>query len=893
MDNYLSSARVDAYILNSTAGGTPSTDNADVLSDLVTKSGGGEDWYTFQFSDPATLKRGRTYYVVLNDTKAVASSSYWWWGVTSDNYPSGNGNCGAMYRREYLYSGTWGTEQSYDLLLSVRLLPVTTKTGATVVTYDSNPELALLKYGSTWLNESTDLVDVVMTAVDTHVFTTNISVLFDLTWTRNFTYDNLSPFAAASQFWAKNNSATTWNLTFSAHAISGLDYPLENHTLNVSHSTFLPADWSLTMVYNGTAAYGTGPPEVLYSDGDPYLLINASDGILADSWRVTFTAPNYLLGGALRDSTNTVDITTADRGHDVIVQSRFHGSTTAGGVFNISGFFPNGTDELNLPGKTNVPQSAAVQNETVSLTPASYENGSYVLFVSYSNGTEAGLFARKLLILTPTELTVVDITDALFKGDLLNITVHFNDTSDSSSEVGIIAATLKANPSWGTSVDMDESGTPGVYTANITTLTAADVGPGTVNITAEKVYYRNYTAISPLVAPIEFRQHTVLENLTFSVDVDNAVYHTDAFNITVDLQNTTLGNPTGSVPNAQIIAYSNHTDVNNTQFGVFPNGITFWLEVNTTDLAATGTFSLNITFKQLFFEPHFNDTETFTIRANPTHLTAWTHLHNTVVDTVYYHPTDNHSFFVHWEDSHHNEPVDATTVDINSSKVTAVTNSTPGGQTFEFFPNATGIDVLNRIQITLSRSGYESLIYLVIFDIQETPTLIAAESPGSSLPNSTIVGSTLSGLYYWEDNVSLDLISGANIVISVNGSIPGYTTVFEVSPGLYNITLDMSAQPWACYNISLQFSKYGYITQTKIIYAYILGWQVDLELIFADTLVKGEDFVLEAQLSRNITSGLALLQLSGPPITGEDVTFTVTVLLENGTQKTYTGIEPT
>ena len=59
-------------------------------------------------------------------------------------------------KRNGTHTGSWDWEL-YDLILSVRILPVDDETGQNAIAYDSNPKPASLKYGSTLLNDSSDL----------------------------------------------------------------------------------------------------------------------------------------------------------------------------------------------------------------------------------------------------------------------------------------------------------------------------------------------------------------------------------------------------------------------------------------------------------------------------------------------------------------------------------------------------------------------------------------------------------------------------------------------------------------------------------------------------------------------------------------------------------------
>ncbi|MFQ5978878.1 MAG: hypothetical protein ACE5OZ_12190 [Candidatus Heimdallarchaeota archaeon] len=762
----------------------------------------------YTLNQSVTLKKDRPYFIMVNFTYGITGDEYWYWHTTDDSSTEDGGSIYYMFA----HGDGWSSYGTRDMVCQILALPVDSSDANQARSYTAPLPLGMT-YDTSVDNTDLGSFSFAMNHTSTsHTFTTNTSVSFTLSWRLNFTATT-SP-TVSSFFFAQNNTGTSWNLTLTTTAIS-VTYSVTNHTLNWSRLGGLSSDWQTITAFNDTDSSQYNSAQISYADNDPWAILNITQDTTSRAVRLTFQAPNYLDDCELQkaDRTGPLPQAQANRSQTINVAS-YYATSPSNGWYNISAAFPNGTEAV-IPNEYDLPVVAdeALQNQSVVLDANWFlPNGTYNITVIYWNGTEAGLYSRPLTILSPTELAVADITNPLFKLETLNITVHFNDTANAPSEVGIATANLTATPSWGSRVDMTAGGTPGVYYANISTGTA-NVGPGTVEITAEKQYYRNFTSISPLVVPIEFRQRTIIENLTFSSDVDNALYHTDLFNITVDLQNASSGTPSGVVPNAKVIAYSDHTDVNDTEFNTFGNG-TFWLEVNTTDLAITGTFWLNITFEQLYFEPQFDDTETFTIQPNPTSLSTWTHANETIVTAVYYHPTQNHSFFIQWEDSNHNDPVTATTVQSNSSKATLVDASTPGVHTFEFLPNATGLDTLNSIKITLSRAGYDSIIYLVIFDVQANPTIWNSFAPS----NGTLVNfdQNITLWMIWNDSYHNELLAGASLshdggkqVSSIQEIAGNYSLVWHLN---YTSRLPLP-QTWS---LNVTLALYGYTTLSLI-----------------------------------------------------------------------------
>jgi hypothetical protein len=192
----------------------------------------------------------------------------------------------------------------------------------------------------------------------------------------------------------------------------------------------------------------------------------------------------------------------------------------------------------------------------------------------------------------------------------------------------------------------------------------------------------------------------------------------------------------------------------------------------------------------------------------PTDLTAWSYPNATTVSSVYYHPSQQHNFFIQWEDSLHSEPINATTVEINSSKVMRVTNATLGGHSFEFLPNAIGTNALNVIRITLLRQSYKPLTYTIIFDVQVTPTSWSDFGP---INGTTVYYDKATTLWMtWNDTHHNELISGGSLVHNGSGQV---SSVQEVN-GNYSMVWHLNytsrlplPQTWV---LNVTLSYYGY-----------------------------------------------------------------------------------
>ncbi|MFX0113546.1 MAG: hypothetical protein ACFFB3_03280 [Candidatus Hodarchaeota archaeon] len=222
----------------------------------------------------------------------------------------------------------------------------------------------------------------------------------------------------------------------------------------------------------------------------------------------------------------------------------------------------------------------------------------------------------------------------------------------------------------------------------------------------------------------------------------------------------------------------------------------------------TGEYFLSIAGTATNYQPRDDEPRVFMIKANPTELIAYSHANESIVDTVYYHPAQNHPFYLQWNDSNHNVGIDATTVEINSSKVVQVDNGTLGGHSFEFLPNVIGIDALSTIKIVLSQEGYESLTYTVTFDVQVTPTVWSSFGPMNG--TAAYYDKTITLWMVWNDSPHIESISGG--ILAHNGSIQ-VSSVQEIN-GNYSLVWHLNytnrlplPQTWV---LNVTLSQHGY-----------------------------------------------------------------------------------
>jgi hypothetical protein len=363
-----------------------------------------------------------------------------------------------------------------------------------------------------------------------------------------------------------------------------------------------------------------------------------------------------------------------------------------------------------------------------------------------------------------------------------------------------------------------------------------------------------------------------------------SVSFTDSFIIRVNYTGIDGTTPISASANPTVRLSSTLSQVFKALMTNHENG-TFTITLATME-NITGMHSFNITASATSCQTQDDGPRSFMIVANPTDLSACSYSNGTIVSSICYHFSQTCSFYLQWHDENHDLLINATQVQINSIQVMQVTNATIGGHTFVFLPNILGIVPQNNIQITLSRYGYVSLVYVVTFDVKARSTkLPQATTPELALPDWEMANSAIKAQYQWQDNSSSP-ISGANVTVLWNGAEAKNASILSDSSGIYNITINTGEKPWGNYNLTVEFEKYGYLNQTILVVIEIEGWAVELRLLVPDSLVRGQDFILEARLYE-IPGGGLLLQDGTKPIENQVLRFSIAIIFQNGTEHTF------
>ncbi|MHA2248252.1 MAG: hypothetical protein ACXADY_25100, partial [Candidatus Hodarchaeales archaeon] len=203
------------------------------------------NWRVYTFDEPVTLRGDHHYFVLMNDTSTTGA--WWEWGAQKDSGASNsdNDNEGEFFYKYQTHGANWTRGvggYAFDINLIINVKPVE-KVGADFNNKNFNqPDELALKYITTV--DETNLSKFTWfewngTVDNTHSFTVNTSVTFDVLWVVNLTYSN-NPLSASSSYFIQNNSLVRWYLAFSTSSIT-TSYNIRNRTLLVQN---LLDDWN-------------------------------------------------------------------------------------------------------------------------------------------------------------------------------------------------------------------------------------------------------------------------------------------------------------------------------------------------------------------------------------------------------------------------------------------------------------------------------------------------------------------------------------------------------------------------------------------------------------------------------------------------------------------------
>jgi hypothetical protein len=422
--------------------------------DAMTAHGSAFEWTTVD-GENLNLTENTVYYTLINGTDLhedailqVYPSVYW--GIES--------GAGSFTTRRYSTEfSAWSGGLSYEALLNYTYIPWDASTNSAQV-YSATSDVSLegnstAFSGNSW---SSGTSSQNITAI---LLTTDQSIDLNYNITLWYSRDD-----SGTSNWRAETSGglVTWNSSMSVAfpSVSGQIERFLNFTV--------PSDWTVSGLYNST---NPGVNHDQYTRiGDVVVCSNVD----TESWVLSSTAPNYVTGIALYDSsddsvvTHTVDVTTVLDVNATVESPTLNPATT--GSVNLTVVHSGVT--AYAPANTSVASGLGYHSWNTGTDHD--ENGIHTVAVYWSNGTEAGYRTHDLVIIYPTEITSVSTIDA-FTDSTFPFSVFFRDSYTPQPLDGALAAvtysfdggsnttmTDHANGTWSDTVDTT-SKSPGTY----------------------------------------------------------------------------------------------------------------------------------------------------------------------------------------------------------------------------------------------------------------------------------------------------------------------------------------------------------------------------------------------------------------------------------------------
>ena len=486
------------YIVNSTSNQPDNSKKLSNTQSILDRS----SWREYSFTVTSPLKKGITYFMVMNST-SDGEFDYWEWRK-NNNFDYGV-DAGAVYAVIAPEYSTWYSQGPVDLPLQIQVQPVEKQGLSWVVNTYSSPDEVKIWYNTTLgerLLTRFDWFDANNTEI--HNFESNISLTFNLDFHANYTYSG-NPISGKTSYKAENDSIVNWNITFSISKIN-TPYLVTNRTVSMSG---IQKDWNGTQIYwnnsstpeypdlaNDPRVTWDGDPTHEYTHGNTTMVVNVNSSTIAANitWYIWAEAPNYLLafnlsmGGVnlpFPYEANVTDIIDLDFevpeiGGNISYWIEYYGSDIQRNLnFDSSNLLI--TDSWNI-------------NDSVSQT--TNVNGTYNLqgIWENSNTTKVGTFIRNIDVFINTSLTVhPEVETEVIIGEILKVRVNFTSIHNDSL---IRNAKIWCNSSWDSAPNKTlVQFINNTYGASLATTGMIAGETGKVIITTQLPWFVNWTSI--------------------------------------------------------------------------------------------------------------------------------------------------------------------------------------------------------------------------------------------------------------------------------------------------------------------------------------------------------------------------------------------------------------
>ncbi|MHA2224865.1 MAG: hypothetical protein ACXAC8_06660 [Candidatus Hodarchaeales archaeon] len=696
------------YIVNSTSG---EPDDTKIISSQLSLVYSSPQWNEYEFIDPIVLKGGITYFIVMNTT---SKNKVWNWFYQNDTLDDGIDEGNVYFKMATHDQNNWTFWDNTDLPLIIEVLPLV-KNGSffTANTYINSTELSI-SYNT--IIDSTEISSFLWfewNDTETHIFQTNTSVHFTLSFIANYTY-SLNPINGSIDYLVNNGTASLWNVTFSTNALNKT-YLVRNRTITIQN---INVDWNGSAIFhNGSYIYnstnvGGLNGSITYTNGSNTMIVNSSNLSDAKEWGISFNAPNYIQEFSWM--LNTIPVTSANATDTLLPNITFNPKGVGGKNLTVFIESSSGTQvyyNTNESITSPVLDDWDVNQSTYSLPEA---NGTYESAAFWYNGTsnQVGFFTRDVKIFINTTF-VVDIQSEILINSLLNITVHYNTTHNGTA---IDQANVTGKPSWGSQETEIFSQMASRYPYNLSfDINNSQHNPGdliTVIITANLRWYINHSVIATI---------RVIEEATLTVNATDITLEWRNNATLLIFYNDSSDNP---IPNATISVSGDSENI------TFNNGA-YYYELNSTNFAGVGFYPNN---EILSIHSNYSSKEvnfSVTITSGNTSINTWSKgqsiSNNTPGYTQIYSNSskDNVSINLRYYFVLVNETLNTSEPTISS----LIPYNVPVKEfnwtwTILFNPNKTGTFLIN---ISFNLVNYNSSTFVFKLIISKAPTTLSYE----------------------------------------------------------------------------------------------------------------------------------------------------------------------
>ncbi|MHA2206190.1 MAG: hypothetical protein ACXABC_10040 [Candidatus Thorarchaeota archaeon] len=532
-------------------------------------------WDTFT-GENVNLTDNTVFWVVINGTTLQKA------GSPTPTYPDvfWYGENGAGSFESYQRAASVWIPKAVEALLNYTYIPWDNALNAPQVF--SSPEETTLQMNGTPQSGMTWFIDSQIQNI-THIsFETNQSVYLNYNMT----------------VWYKSTSevSTTWYIDSSGdsviwNATTITSYPstlgVQSKSLNVS----VLGNWTVTGLYNST-----NPG----SDYGNYVVLGRvvqCTSLTNGTWTLTFIAHNYV---TQIETQNSVDSSVIGSKVNITVD------------MNIISTIEDESNNLGDTGDTNLtvhygisriyapPNVSVVAGQTQYLwdiDSTTSNNGTYVIEIYWTNGTEAGYLTKSVFVYFPTTFSSNDAFISAYTDDTFDIRVDYNETFTPNPMTGSYATvTYSFNGVVNASLTDLSNGT---WTATVSTAGMA-AGSFSIDIYAEAYGAENHS----LNIPVELSYETLPITWSWSDPYQNSISFFQSTNLTVFYQFSNGTRISGATVNATIGPTTVPLKWNVT-------GESYWVQLNGTDSFFTSlpdNFTITVNAWKQGYESRYNDT---------------------------------------------------------------------------------------------------------------------------------------------------------------------------------------------------------------------------------------------------------------------------------------------